>query len=86
MYPVSSQRRYWTFSSEAEIAALRLKHNQEFIEKHGSIYDVSIAILSHVYIILYLLPQCSTGITTAPILSNTRRGTNSAEKLRTSHA
>lgn len=36
MYPTSSQRRYWTFKSEQEIADLRLKHNQEFIILHGN--------------------------------------------------
>lgn len=46
MYPVSSQRRYWTFGSEAEIATLRLKHNEDFITKHGSEYDVSYASIS----------------------------------------
>lgn len=45
MYPVSSQRRYWTFASEAEIAALRLKHNQEYIAKHGAAYDVTNAFI-----------------------------------------
>lgn len=40
MYPFSSQRRYWTFSSENEIAELRRKHNTEFIAKHGSTLDV----------------------------------------------
>lgn len=34
MYPTSSQRRYWTFENEEEIAKLRIKHNQEFIMRH----------------------------------------------------
>ena len=40
MFPVSSQRRYWTFGSEQEIAELRKKQNSEFIAKHGSNLDV----------------------------------------------
>lgn len=84
MYPLSSQRRYWTFGSETEIAALRLKHNQEFIGKHGAAYDVCIvALLS---LVLRYRNIFSIGITTAPILPDTRRGTNSAEKLRTAYA
>lgn len=40
MYPTSSQRKYWTFSNEQEIQALRLKQNQDYIEKHGADMDV----------------------------------------------
>ncbi|CAD7076797.1 unnamed protein product [Hermetia illucens] len=39
MYPTSSQRKYWTFSNEQEIQALRLKQNQDYIEKHGADMD-----------------------------------------------
>lgn len=35
MYPVSSQRRYWTFGSEQEIAELRRKQNEDYIAKHA---------------------------------------------------
>lgn len=34
MFPTSSQRRYWTFENEEKIEALRIKHNQEFVERH----------------------------------------------------
>lgn len=41
MYPVSSQRKYWTFSSEQDLAKLRIKHNQDYLEKHGVEMNVS---------------------------------------------
>lgn len=40
MYPVSSQRRYWTFASEQEIAELRRKQNEDYIAKHAG--DMSV--------------------------------------------
>lgn len=40
MYPVSSQRRYWTFGSEQEIAELRRKQNEEYIAKHAGDMNV----------------------------------------------
>ncbi|KXJ72389.1 hypothetical protein RP20_CCG018184 [Aedes albopictus] len=36
MYPQSSQRKYWTFKSEQELAELRMKQNYNFIARHGS--------------------------------------------------
>lgn len=35
--PDSSQKRYWTFPSEQDLVELRVKHNQEFIEKYGNV-------------------------------------------------
>lgn len=35
MYHTSSQRQYWTFKSEKEIAELRRKHNQEYRKVHA---------------------------------------------------
>lgn len=35
MYPSSSQRKFWTFTSEREIADLRVKHNQNFVLKQN---------------------------------------------------
>lgn len=42
MYPLSSQRQYWTFKNEQDIAELRRKHNAEFIERHGSGLNVKL--------------------------------------------
>lgn len=41
MYSMSSQKIYWTFKNEKEIAENRLKHNQQFILKHGAGLDVN---------------------------------------------
>lgn len=40
MFTVSSQRKFWTFNSKDEIALLRTKQNQEYINKHGTDMDV----------------------------------------------
>lgn len=39
MYPQSSQKKFWTFSSEQKLNTLRAQQNQEFIEKHLSGVD-----------------------------------------------
>lgn len=44
MYPTSSQRRYWTFANEREIAELRLKHNQNFVLNHGESLGIGVCI------------------------------------------
>lgn len=44
MYPSSSQCRYWTFKNEQEIAALRLKHNQEFQKYHGDRLGLNVSL------------------------------------------
>lgn len=44
MFPTSSQRRYWTFENEEEIAKLRIKHNQEFVERHR--YQLGLDVIS----------------------------------------
>ncbi|KAI5645878.1 cyclin-H [Phthorimaea operculella] len=36
MFSTSSQKKFWTFSDEQELARLREKHNLEYIAKHGS--------------------------------------------------
>jgi hypothetical protein len=41
MYPYSSQKKNWTFSSEQELIQLRMKANQDFINVHGAGLDVS---------------------------------------------
>ena len=46
MFPQSSQRRYWIFSDENDLTALREKTNAEFIQKHGASMTVSYAIWS----------------------------------------
>uniref|UniRef100_A0A336MAL8 Cyclin-H n=1 Tax=Culicoides sonorensis TaxID=179676 RepID=A0A336MAL8_CULSO len=35
MYPVSSQKKFWTFKSEQEIRELRAKHNDAYTVLHG---------------------------------------------------
>lgn len=35
MYPVSSQKKNWTFTDEAEIDSLRRMANERFIERFG---------------------------------------------------
>lgn len=35
MFSTSSQRKFWTFSDETELARLREKHNLEYIGRHG---------------------------------------------------
>ncbi|KAI8437331.1 hypothetical protein MSG28_011682, partial [Choristoneura fumiferana] len=39
MFSTSSQRKFWTFNDESELAQLREKHNLEFIAKHGAHVD-----------------------------------------------
>lgn len=39
MFATSSQKKFWTFSDENELARLREKHNDEFIAKHGGQMD-----------------------------------------------
>lgn len=43
MYATSSQRRYFTFKNEEEIANLRVKHNQEFIAKQN--YQLGLSVM-----------------------------------------
>lgn len=42
MYPVSSQRRHWTFQNEQETNELRLKHNQQFQQTHGDRLNINV--------------------------------------------
>ncbi|CAK1545395.1 unnamed protein product [Leptosia nina] len=39
MFSTSSQRKFWTFSDESELASQREKHNLEFISRHGQHLD-----------------------------------------------
>lgn len=39
MFSTSSQRKFWTFSDETELARLREKHNLEFIARHGALIE-----------------------------------------------
>lgn len=41
MYPMSSQKKNWTFENEIELADMRHKRTQDFIETHGKDMDVS---------------------------------------------
>ena len=45
MYPNSSQKQFWTFSSEQKLNALRAQHNTDFIDKHGAEMNVRIKYL-----------------------------------------
>lgn len=46
MFPQSSQRRYWIFSDENDLTALREKTNVEFIQRHGSNMTVGYAVFN----------------------------------------
>lgn len=46
MFPQSSQRKYWIFSDENDLTALREKTNAEFIQRHGANMKVSYAACS----------------------------------------
>lgn len=92
MYPTSSQRKFWTFNNEQEIAELRLKHNQKFVNEHGERLgglDVSLTFFflanslmqTDFYFKLYF-----KGRPKAAIFSKARRRTNAAEKLRIAFA
>lgn len=37
MFSTSSQRKFWTFTDDNELARLRDKHNEAFIARHGAI-------------------------------------------------
>lgn len=50
MYPTSSQRKYWTFANEEEIADLRLKHNQNFVLIHGDALNVEVCMVLLLYV------------------------------------
>lgn len=39
MFSTSSQRKFWTFSDDSELARLRDKHNEAFITRHGGHID-----------------------------------------------
>lgn len=41
MFPLSSQKKYWLFNDENDIAILRKEANAEFIAKHGVNMTVS---------------------------------------------
>lgn len=41
MYSVSSQKKNWTFESEAELAEMKAKRTLDFIETHGKHMNVS---------------------------------------------
>lgn len=43
MYSLSSQKKFWTFKTEQELAELRVKQNVRFIAKHGASMTVSMA-------------------------------------------
>ena len=41
MFPLSTQKKFWLFSDESDLAALRAQTNRNFIEKHGANMTVS---------------------------------------------
>ena len=41
MFPLSSQKNYWLFNDENDLARLREETNAEFIAKHGAKMTVS---------------------------------------------
>lgn len=41
MFPQSTQKKYWMFSDETDLTALREKTNADFIAKHGASMTVS---------------------------------------------
>lgn len=41
MYPLSSQKKYWTFASMEQLNEMRVERNQKFIERWGRDMDVS---------------------------------------------
>lgn len=44
MFHTSSQRQYWTFKSEKEIAELRRKHNHEYRKIHGERMNLDVSL------------------------------------------
>ncbi|XP_055707933.1 cyclin-H [Phlebotomus papatasi] len=41
MYPQSSQKKYWKFSNEQQLANMRARHNQDYIAKHQEKWEAS---------------------------------------------
>jgi hypothetical protein len=41
MFPLSSQKKHWSFNDENDLAVLREETNAEFISKHGANMTVS---------------------------------------------
>jgi hypothetical protein len=42
MFPVSSQKKYWTFVDETDLIRLRNEANRKFILKHGANMTVGV--------------------------------------------
>ena len=57
MFPNSSQKKYWLYRDEKDIANLRQEANALFIAKHGGSMSVSF-IKSFTYLLFYLLRIC----------------------------
>lgn len=47
MFPVSSQKKYWTFVDETDLIRLRNEANRKFILKHGANMTVDIITLQY---------------------------------------
>jgi len=45
MFPVSSQKKYWTFVDETDLIRLRNEANRKFILKHGANMTVGVITL-----------------------------------------
>jgi len=45
MFPVSSQKKYWTFVDENDLIRLRNEANRKFILKHGANMTVGVITL-----------------------------------------
>lgn len=41
MFPLSSQKKFWTFTNEQQLSELRLQQNVNYINTHGAEMNVS---------------------------------------------
>lgn len=41
MFPLSSQKKFWTFTNEQQLTELRLQQNVNYINTHGAEMNVS---------------------------------------------
>lgn len=84
MFPTSSQSRYWTFKNEEKIEERRVKHNQDFVERHR--YQLGLDVISslspfHAEIHNFCCFFDSLGRGMFAVLSIASRGKDAAEKL-----
>jgi len=74
MYQSSSQRKFWTYRNEQELAELRAQHNQKFIERFGIDMDVSWCWKKHFHFtqVVIIHNYCRTTLLLNPSLHQTR--------------